>query len=67
MKNIIKKPKHFKATCNYCGVIFTYQLQDRNKEYYDRCYHFIDTVGCPNCGQDIKHSVENAVYRKEVE
>lgn len=58
MKEIVKKPIYFKTTCNYCGVVFTYQLKDIEKNYPNK-------VACPYCHQSLQHCVENSIYEVE--
>lgn len=58
MKQIIKKPIHFEATCHMCGVVFTYQKEDCEE------FPFRDRVDCPNCGERLVHTEKNAVYKE---
>lgn len=58
MKEIISKPIYFKATCDLCGTIFTYQKEDCE----DYPYH--DWVRCPNCNNDMPHGNFRAVYKE---
>lgn len=52
MKKIISGgTNHYKATCQECGAIFTYQREDVHTNYVRGG----EWVSCPHCGHGHRH------------
>ena len=55
MKKIIKRVKHYVCTCEICGTVFTYEIDDL-------IHRGEEMVGCPACREENLHYKSEKVY-----